>query len=70
MNALLPFIGPTYDDILAGLRLKQPAIAEQPRDADTGKFVSRKDIRTKELRSLYSSLSKEQVEAAKMRAVG
>lgn len=66
MSAILPFIGPTYDQILAALRLNQP-IAEQPRDEDTGQFVSPKTITRQRLERLTANLTPVQREACKAR---
>jgi len=67
MNALTSFFGPTYDDILAGLRM-QYSIVEQPRDDDTGRYVSRRDLVRKELEARCARLTPSQRKQAMIRA--
>lgn len=69
MNALRTFLGPTYDDILAGLRMKlAPVIVDQPRDDATGRFVSKRDLVRRELEASCSRLTNAQRKAAIARA--
>lgn len=67
MNALTTFFRPTYDEILAGLRM-QFSIVEQPRD-DAGRFVSKRDIVRKQLAEASSRLTDAQRKELVARAV-
>lgn len=67
MNALHAFFGPTYDAILAGIRMGLP-VDQQPRDEDTGRFISMRDITRGRLERLTAKLDDEQRRTAKARA--
>lgn len=67
MNALASFFRPTYDEILAGLRMQLVPV-EQPRD-DAGRFVSKRELMRKQMADACSQLTPEQRAAAKIRAL-
>lgn len=66
MNAIHTFLSPTYDQILAALRMQQPVIS-QPRD-DAGRFVSPRDITRARLERLTANLTPQAKSEARARA--